>query len=83
MFLTTPSLTGAGHVQAAAIMDRAARTVLQLLMRGTSLRSDALSSALDDINLPSTAKSSCELHVARYRGSIQGKGTTKSTLACT
>ena len=66
-------LMGAVYVQAAAIMDRAARTVLQLLLRGIGLRSDALSGALDDVNLSSTMMSSCELHVAGYRGPARGE----------
>ena len=61
------------HVQAAAIMDRVARTVLPLLLRGVGLRSDALSGVLDDVNLPAAAASSCELHVARYRGPADGE----------
>ncbi len=54
-------------------MDGVARAVLPLLLRGIGLRSDALNSVLDDMNLPSTVASSSELHVARYRGPVHGK----------
>ena len=54
-------------------MDKTAWTVLPLLMRGMGLRADALSSALDDVNLASAVVSSCELHVARYRGPVDGE----------
>ncbi len=60
-------LTSASCLQAAAVLDHVARTVLPLLLQGMGLRADALSGALDDTNLPSTIMSSSELHVARYR----------------
>ena len=52
-------------------MDSIARNVLPLLFRGMGLRSDALSGVLDDGKSPSA--SSCELHVARYRGPDDGE----------
>ena len=60
-------------VQAAAVLDDVARTVLRLLLQGLGLRSDAMSGVLDDTDLPSTIVSSSELHVARYRGLIDGE----------
>ena len=60
-------------MQAAAAMDKVARTVLPMLLRGMGLRADALSSVLDDVNLPPGATSSCELHVARYRAPVDGE----------
>jgi len=65
--------------QAAAVLDRVARTVLPLLLRGVGLRSDALSGVLDDVNLPAAAASSCELHVARYRGPVDGADELSSS----
>ena len=66
----TPKL-GAVHVQAAAVLDKVARMVLPLLLRGMRLRSDALSGIMDDIYQPRA--SSSELHVIRYRGPIDGE----------
>ncbi len=60
-------------MQSAVVMENVARAVLPLLLRGMGLRSDALNGALDDINPPSTVMSSSELHVARYRGPIDGE----------
>ena len=54
-------------------MDAAARAVLPLLVRGIGLRSDAMNGILDDTKLPSGVVSSCELHVARYRGTTAGE----------
>ena len=64
---------GAVHVQAAAVLDKVARAVLPLVLRGIDLRSDALSGVLDDIPRPSTVTSSSELHVARYRGRAESE----------
>ena len=50
-----------------------ARMVLPLLLRGIGLRSDALSSVLDDIHMPPAVESSSELHVIRYRGPLDGE----------
>ena len=55
------------------MLDTVARTVLPLLLRGMGLRSDALSSVLDDIPRPSTVTSSSEIHVTRYRGPVDGE----------
>ncbi len=59
--------------QAAAVLDNAARTVLSLLLRGIGMRSDALSSILDDSHRPSTVVSSSEVHAIRYRGAAGGE----------
>lgn len=63
-------------------MDSVAREVLQLLLRGVGLRSDALSDVLDDIKLASAQLSSCELHVARYRGAAGGECGLHAGLYC-
>ena len=42
---------------------------------------DALSGILDDVNLPSTIMSSCELHVVRYRGPNHGEAGQLRTAA--
>ncbi len=64
---------GVVHVQAIAVMDNVARMVLPLLLRGVSLRSDALSSVLDDNHMQPATASSSELHVTRYRGPLDGE----------
>jgi len=64
---------GAVHGQAVAVMDKVARMVLPLLLRGIGLRSDALSSVLDDTHMPLATASSSELHVIRYRGPLDGE----------
>jgi len=54
-------------------MDKVARIILPLLLRGMGLRSDVMSSVLDDVHRASTVMSSSEFHVVRYRGTPDGE----------
>ena len=58
-----------------------ARNVLALLLRGSGLRSDAMSGVLDDARLTSGQTSSIAHHVIRYRGQTEGAGEVASGLA--
>ncbi len=69
-------------LQAAEVMDKAARIILPLVLRGMGLRADALSGVLDDVHRPSTVVSSSELHVARYCGPVDGEDMLSGSVAC-
>jgi hypothetical protein len=58
--------------QATAVLEKLTRNVLALLLRGSGLRSDAMSAVLDDARLASGQTSSSALHVIRYRGPTAG-----------